>query len=106
MKTRSGLTTFHAAMVMLATSLGVALLDLVATAKYPVHDTPAIVVQMMILAVAVAQVVAAVGFGAVGLALRSSPGQRGPRIAFWTWTAVALPVLVIGGWVGFAVLCR
>ena len=91
-------------MVMAATSLGVAILDLVAMVKWPVHDTPGIVCQMLILAVAAAQLVPVVGYAGIALALRATPDDRGSKIAFWAWTAVALPVLYVGVRVGLAVL--
>jgi hypothetical protein len=91
---------------MATTSLGVALLDFVAMVKWPVHDTPGIVGKMLILAVAAAQLVPVVGYGGIALALRSSPDDRGSKIALWIWTAVALPILLIGLLVGLSVFDR
>ena len=100
MKKRSGPASFRGAMVMAATSLGVAIFDLVAMARWPDHDTPALVGKMLILAVAAAQLVPVVGYAGLALAFRSSPGDRGSEIAFWIWTAIALPILLIGIRVG------
>lgn len=85
---------------MAVTSLGVAILDLVAMVKWPDHDTPALVGKMLILAVAAAQLVPVVGYAGIALAFRSSPDDRGSKIAFWIWTAIALPILLLGIWVG------
>lgn len=89
---------------MAATSLGVAILDLVAMVKWPVHDTPGIVCQMLIFALAAAQLVPVVGYVGIALGFRANPDDRASKIAFWIWTAVALPVLYIGVRVAFAVL--
>ena len=93
-------------MAMAATSLWVAILDLVAMVKWPVHDTPGIVARMLILAVAAAQFLPVVGYAGIALALRTSPEDRGSKVAFWIWTAIALPILLIGIWVGVGVICR
>jgi len=98
--------SFSGAMTMAALSFGVVVLDLVAMAKWPVHDTPGMVGKALLLALAGVEFIPCSGFLALAAALRVSPGQPGPRTAFWLLTVLALPVMALGAWVAMAVFQR
>jgi len=101
-----GLTATHA-FAMAVASFGVVLVDLAAMVKWPVHDTPGIVGKMLLLAVALVElVVPCGGYLGIAAALRSSPHQRGPKIAFWLFSVIAVPLALLGLYIGVSALQR